>query len=160
MKFFGLCLFVLSSFFAIAEPVPEEDRQYLQQDRDENRYGCVTWIRNIPQTDGWVDLGSLERVCGRYCRPVRAGDEEGIIVHCRGTTQYVINGTGFGSSFHCEEVANTQKEAAENAQSVCEYQARRNCGEIKECNINISCDPAKVCFNVEYDENDRPLIED
>ena len=88
MKFFSLFFFILSSFFAIADiPVPEQDKQYLQQEEDENGYGCVLWktvdqIQRNQQSDGTWRSQQLERFCEYYCRPPQSGDEQKIIVYC------------------------------------------------------------------------------
>ena len=167
MKFFSLCLFILSSFFVIADdiPVPEQDMQYLQQDEDENGYGCIEWDtvgqgRSIQQSDGtWVDQHP-ERFCEEYCRPPRSGDEE-VVVFCHGSA--VRSGEELGGGFRnfsCTGVSNKEstEKAEADARAICNYQGRRICSEIQHCNIKISCDPGQVCVEVDY-ENGRYYID-
>ena len=158
MKFFSLCLFVLSSVFAVADrPLPEQDRQYLNQERDENGFGCVVWDtigqgKSIQQSDGtWVDQHP-ERRCEEYCRPPQSGDED-IIVRCYGSAIIVENGRESGSSLSCTGVADTQTEAISEALSICNYQGRNVCKNRENCNIRISCDPAQVCFDVDHNRD-------
>ena len=177
MKFFSLCLFVLSSFFAMADnnpknysksqlyPFPEQDAQYLHQEEDENGYGCNSWRlnregRSIRQPGGtWMDPPP-EALCIGYCRPVQSGDED-IIVDCSGSTHVVYEeGGGSGRLFPCRGVADTPKEALAEARNVCNYKTRNECEGKENCNVSISCDPAQVCFRVYYGADGIPYILD
>ena len=163
MKFFSLCLFVLSSVFAIAyRPLPEQDRQYLNQERDENGFGCVGWDfvgygKSIQQADGtWVDQHP-QRVCDRYCRPPRSGDKS-ITVRCYSDMSRLNPSETYLSP--CLGVEDNEEDAKEEAMSVCAYDIRQYCRgnscrhtEGKDIRRYISCDPAKVCFRVYYDED-------
>ena len=122
MKFFSLCLFILSSFFVIAGyiPVLEQDMQYLQQEEDENGYGCIKWDtvgqgRSIQQSDGTWEDQHPERVCEEYCRPSQSEDEE-VVVLCHGST--VRSGEELGGGFRnflCTGVSNTTEKAEADA---------------------------------------------
>ena len=140
MKFFSLCLFILSSFFAIAQtPVPEQDKQYLQQEEDENGYGCGEWTRRGPKKCIW------------YCRPPQTGDIT-LVVRCFGREVDCSTGEKSKNYFSCSGVGDTQQEAKAEAQDICNFYLQR-----KEC-VDISCQPVKVCFEVDYDADNRPMI--
>ena len=169
MKFFSLCLFVLSSVFAIADrPLPEQDRQYLQQEEDENGYGCVLWNavnqnQRTQQSDGtWVNQ-QLERVCEYYCRPPRSGDES-IFVRCYSDLSRLNPSATYLSP--CFGVADNEEDAKEEAISVCAYDIRRYCrrnscrhaegkdkDKDKDIRRYISCKPVKVCFDVDHNRD-------
>ena len=165
MKFFSLCLFILSSFFAIAQtPVPEQDQQYFQQSKDENSHGCVTY--------GYIQSKPHISICTRYCRPLEDGDNDDygdIIVHCRGE----ISRGGDPAFFSCSGVGGTtQEEARAEARSICIYKMSRYCRTgMNRCRDQrnryirsrdlrrfVSCQPPTICFDVDYDDNDRPMI--
>ena len=159
MKFFSLCLFILSSFFAIAQtPVPEQDRKYLQQEEDENGYGCILKA-------GWKNAFVERLKCIDYCRPPRAGDEE-IIVQCYVDFPQLDPHGEIYPNFSCLGVENNEEEAKTEASAICTYRLMEYCNanncKSESGTINtfefISCKPAKVCFDVDYDEDNRPLI--
>ena len=165
MIFFYLCLFILSSFFAIAEtPVPEQDRQYLQQEEDENGYGCVSWS-TVSIGETWV--GRHPQLCDEYCRPPRSGDNQ-IIVLCDIVDSPQLSDPANETYFlgdSCLGVADNEKEAKIEASAICTYKIIQYCNK-NNCisgTINtedfISCKHAKVCFGVDYDVDDRPLID-
>ena len=180
MKFFSLCLFILSSFFAVADnflldafsartPVPEEDMQYLQQEEDENGYGCIRLDavglgRSIQKPDGtWVDQHP-ERVCDEYCRPSRSGDEN-VHVQCSVPNRN-ITGDEYESYqlYFCSGVGDTQEEATAEAKSICIYRIRQRCNKYDDCRVSrgwadlVSCKLGKICFNVDY-ENGKYYID-
>ena len=172
MKFFSL--FILSSFFVIAygTPIPEQDKKYLKQERDENNYGCVDWDiigpgRSIQKPDGTWEDRHPEKVCRRYCRQTRPGDMEKIHVRCFGpTVSMKRNKYDSYSKFWCVGVGDTQEEAIAEAKSICIYKLRQECERTDDCVFKnrvswgslVSCSPVGICFDVFY-EDGRILIE-
>ena len=162
MKFFSLCLFILSSFFAIAQwdPIPEQDRQYLQQEKDENGYGCTKWAGQQPA-----------RYCTKYCRPSQSN--EGVYVRCRARFSFEPTDSGVGSTYYryCLGVADTQEEAETEAKNICTYILKQKCKKAINPSVSpthsalcdtswfteklsfLSCKLGGVCFEVNYGYN-------
>ena len=168
MKFFILCSLMMFNFFLMADlEITEADKKYLEQEEDENGYGCVDWDtigegRSIQQADGtWVDQHP-QRVCKECCRPFRNGDENDDFVDIIAYCKAVVRSSQSIKKFSCSGVGDTKEEAILEARGICVYKLRQYCrGEEINCkdyqNISrlVSCEQVKVCFAVDY-KNGKP----
>lgn len=161
MKFLNLCFFTLICFFTMGfseikrSEIPEEDLPYLQQEEDDNGYGCTDFEssggRSFQNADGsWTDI-PLQRRCEEYCRPAKAADrleDDDIFVECRASYFHrdSDNGPAGGGAFTCSGFGKTLEQAKSEAQSICHYKLRSDYPNAE--NKKVSCDHSIICFEI------------